>query len=253
MTIKSPDFSHVPALRALFAEAFDESDAFLDDFFKIGFSPERALAIFEVEEPVSALYTFDVECQGEKMAYLYAISTRRDMQGKGLARTLIKEAHTRLESLGYSSTILVPASPTLFNYYRRIGYIDACGICEQSYLPSGSSLPLRRIGLNEFLESRRKMLPGCAVVEEGPLAELLANHAEFYTGEGILLTAKRDGSRLFGVELLGNESLAPRILTSLECSEGKFRTIGSSRPFAMYYPLKKNVSIPTHFGITLDV
>ena len=253
MTIDTPKTSHAPALRALFKEAFSENDAFLDDFFELGFSTDRALAVFEHGEPVSAIYWFDVEYSGGVAAYLYALGTKREARGRGLARTLMDKLHVILRERGYSAAIIVPATPALFEYYRGIGYIDASGISEQMYTADGSTLPLTRLDTSEYLSMRRKILPTGGVIEEGAIAELLSRGAEFYTGEGFLLAARRERDRLFGIELLGDKSRAPSILTALGYSEGIFRFVGEDRPFAMYIPLTDSAKAPGHFGIALDI
>ena len=253
MTIKAPEISHVPHLRALFAEAFDEEEAFLDDFFDLGFSPERSLALFEGEELLSALYWFDVCCRGEKMAYLYAIATRRSSRGRGLAADLIEEAHSRLRALGYRATLLRPASHTLFGYYRRLGYLDATMISEFKCDSRDTAEKLRPVGLEEYLSLRQRMLPEGSVIQTGEMMRLLARGAELYAADGILLAARRQENRLLGIELLGDRSAAPGILAALGCKEGLFRTPGEGLPFSMYFPLSETATRPEYFGIALDV
>lgn len=253
MNIKPPEKSHVPALKALFAEAFSESSDFIDAFFKLGFSKDRALVGFEDEKLCSMLYWFDVECRGERLAYIYALATAKTSRGHGYAHALLNEAHRRLASLGYSHAILLPASPTLRDYYRSLGYIDGAGINEDQVSADESPVAIRRLTLTEYLTDRRRRLPSDAVIEEGAIAELLAFDAEFYTGEDFLLAARRDGDIFFAIELLGDSSLAPAILASLGYAKGRFRSIGDGRPFAMYCQLSPSANPPAHFGIALDV
>lgn len=253
MTIKNPEISHAPRLRALFAEAFDEEEAFLDDFFDLGFSPERSLALFEGDELLSALYWFDVYCRGEKTAYLYAIATRRDARGRRLAADLICEAHRRLRALGYRAAILVPNTPALFKYYRRLGYRDGTTISEFSCDSRATAAELRTVGLAEYLALRERMLPEGAVIQTGEMMELLTRDTELYAADGFLLAARRQKSRLLGIELLGNADAAPYILAALNCREGLFRTPGEGKLFSMYFPLAEEASRPEYFGIALDL
>ena len=253
MIIKRPEISHVPALKAIFAEAFGESEEFLDLFYSKAFSSERALAVFDADEPLSAIYWFDVEYHGKRAAYLYALATKREARGRGLAKMLMEELHALLKDMKYSASILVPATPELFCYYRGIGYLDACGIGEQVCVSDGTSIFLEQIDLSSYLARRRELLPYDAVIEEGAAASLLENWAKFYTGAGVLLAAGQNGSRLLGIELLGDLSRAPAILTSLGYTEGIFRYPGEDRPFAMYLPLAEDVPPPSHLGFALDI
>ena len=187
------------------------------------------------------------------MAYIYALATAKSSRGRGYARALLNEAHSRLASLGYTHAILLPASSTIREYYRLLGYLDGAGINEVQVSADKSSVALRRLTLAEYLTDRRRRLPKDAVIEEGSIAELLAFDTEFYTGESFLLAARRDGDSFFAIELLGDSSLAPAILNSLGYSKGTFRSVGDGRSFAMYYPLSPVAKPPAHFGIALDV
>ena len=82
--------------------------------------------------------------------------------------------------------------------------------------------------------------------------KFLSSQAKFYTGEDFLLAARKEGDRLFGLELLGEASKAGGILSSLGCTEGKFRVIGNERDFAMFIPLKESVIVPTYFAFAFD-
>lgn len=253
MTIENPKISHAPALRALFAEAFGESEEFLDLFFHHGYSRGRALAATEEKKLLGALYWFDCEAYGKRIAYIYGVATAKAYRGRGVCRTLMSAAHEHLWKEGYSSAILVPAEPSLFDFYSRLGYRTACGICEYEVSASDHSLPLREISVTEYAALRRGYLKEGAVIEEGPILDLLSTGAKLYTGEGVLLAARVVGNRLLCTELLGKTEKAPDILASLGCKEGLFRTVGTGRDFAMYLPLLAEASPPTYFGIALDI
>ena len=59
MTIDSPKIDQLPQLRALWKEAFGDTDAYLDSFFTLGFSPERCRCVTEDGQVSAALYWFD--------------------------------------------------------------------------------------------------------------------------------------------------------------------------------------------------
>lgn len=253
MTIESPKISHVPALRALFAEAFSEGEEFLDLFFGCGYSPARALIATEEEELLGALYWFDCEAYGKKAAYIYGVATAKKHRGQGVSTALMRVAHERLTGEGYSSAILVPAEPSLFDFYSRLGYRKACGISEYEATASNNPIPLREVSTEEYAALRRYCLPEGAVIEEGPILDLLSAGTKLYTGEGVLLAARLFGDRLLCIELLGKAEKAPDILASLGCKAGVFRTVGHGRDFAMFLPLTEEDTPPTYLGIALDI
>ena len=253
MTIDTPKISHAPVLRRLMMDTFGESDAFLDLFYSVAYSPERARAAYIDDKLVSALYWFDCECGGDRIAYLYAIATDKAHRGCGAASALIRNTEEHLRALGYSSAILVPQSPSLFSFYENLGFNRATEICEFSVEASKRKVALRELSADEFVTERARFLEDGGIKEDVTLIKLLTDNAKFYTGEDFLLAASRTGDHLVGIELLGARDLAPDILASLGCRTGRFRTPGQGRDFAMYLPLSPTATRPTYFGIALDI
>ena len=98
---------------------------------------------------------------------------------------------------------------------------------------------------------RKEILPTNAIALGKAAQELLAVQAEFYTGDGILLAAVREETKVIGLELLGDETAAPGIVAALGCREGVFRMPGEE-PFAMYIPLTEGAAAPGHLGFAFD-
>ena len=253
MTIDMPKISHAMALRTLFADSFGEEDAFIERFFSVSYSPSRARAVIDGEQVKAALYWFDCELHGKRVAYIFALSTAGSERGKGLATQLMKDTHEHLKSIGYSGAILVPAEDSLYGFYERLGYRDTAHIAEFSVTASDKTAEIKEVSSEEYLALREKFLPIGGVKESIELINLLAADAKLYTGKDFLLAARKCGDTLLGIELLGNTEKAPNILAALECSSGKFRTVGEDRKFAMLLPFEKKLSAPTYFGIALDV
>ena len=65
MIIDAPKLECVPALRALWREAFGDGDEFLDTFFDTAFSKERCRVAIDGERTVGALYWFDCSFKGK--------------------------------------------------------------------------------------------------------------------------------------------------------------------------------------------
>lgn len=252
-TTEKPDLSQIPALRNLWKEAFGDSDAYLDAFFRIAFSPDRCRCITEDGQVASALYWFDCQCDGKSIAYLYAVATAQSHRHKGYAAALLEDTHRHLNALGYAGALLVPATPSLFSLYEKQGYHTCCDIAEFHAQAGDMPLSLTKIPPEEYMQLRNAMLPRQAVLQNGAAIVFLSTEADFYKGEDVLLCAVKSGSTLLVKEFLGSPSAAPAVLSALHMPEGKFRTPGHGRPFAMFRSLSDVQSIsPSYFAFALD-
>lgn len=252
VTINAPKHENIPALRRLWQQAFGDTDAFLNDFFRLAFSPNRSRCLWVEGQLAAMLYWFDCECGGQKIAYLYAVATDRAFQNRGLCRTLMEDTHRLLLSSGYHCAMLVPGSESLFRFYEKLGYRTATCIREFTCQAGKEPVPLRQISREEYAQVRRQMLPQGGVVQENGALSLLEAQSGFYAGDGLLLIAGQDDGKVVCSELLGASKAAPGILAALGAEVGTFRTPGSEKPFAMYLPLTPNAKIPSYFGLALD-
>lgn len=57
--------------------------------------------------------------------YVFAVATRKERRGEGISTRLLEAAHGRAEEEGCAATLLVPAEPSLFEYYGKRGYQTA--------------------------------------------------------------------------------------------------------------------------------
>lgn len=250
MNLDHPHSCQIPGLRRLWQEAFGDSDAFLDGFFRLAFEPARCLCITEQEEILAALYWFDAECDGQPMAYVYAVATAKAHRGKGYCHSLMGALAQHLKSNGYAAALLVPGNESLAAFYESMGYRFFGGIHSFSCLPLFPAAPLRRLSPEEYGQLRRRYLPMGSVVQEGGSLSFLETYAELYAGEDFLLTVYREGTTAIVLELLGDPKAAPHILTALGAKQGTFRIPGKE-PFAMWLPFG-NAPEPAYFGLAFD-
>lgn len=253
MIIDKPTRSQIPFLRSIWREAFGDTEEFLDVFERTAFSVDRCRCVTVDGEVVAALYWFDCQYMGRRIAYLYAIATAKAYRGQGICHKLMEDTHRHLEGLGYEGAILVPSKRELFEFYKGIGYLTCSHIREFRCDAAESKIEVREITPCEYAQLRRSFLPSGAVVQENENLEFLQTQAAFYTGDGFLLAARGENDTLCGIELLGDESAAPKIVRALGCTEGSFRTVGTDVPFAMYRPVSESkLSPPTYFGLAFD-
>lgn len=247
-----PVCCHIPELRELWKLAFGDTDAFLDSFFSTAFSSDRCRCILEEGRIAAALYWFDCSVENQKAAYIYAVATHPEFRNRGLCRKLMADTHAVLASRGYVSAILVPQKESLRKMYAGMGYRDCGGLDTVTCTAGEIPVSVRAIGAGEFACLRRRFLPAAGVIQEKENLTFLAEQLQFYTGEGFLLAAYCEKDILHGIELLGNISAVPGIVKALGCTQGHFRSPGSTLPFAMFHPLEENVTVPTYFGFAFD-
>lgn len=251
MRIDYPVEAQIPELRRLWREAFGDDDSFLDLFFGAVFSSDRCRCVTVEDRVAAALYWLDCRCNDRPIAYLYAVATGKKHRGQGLCRALVADTHRLLSELGYAGVVLVPGELPLFEMYGSMGY-GPCSTVREFTCGAGSErAALRELTAEEFAALRRQYLPAGAVIQEGENLTLLSGLAKFYSGEDFLLCAADGGTRLRGLELLGNTDAAPRILAALGKDAGTFRTPGPGREFAVFHPLS-DAPTPSYFGFAFD-
>lgn len=234
-------------LKQLWKTVFGDTDAFLDAFFSIAYSPDRCRYLMEDDAVVSALYWFDCEYEGGKLAYIYAVATDPNHRGKGLASRLMAQTHAHLKALGYAGAVLKPAKG-LFPFYERLGYRSS-GYIRRFTANAGDPIPVKELSCAEFSQIRRKFLPKNGVRQEGLTLEFLHSFAHFYASEDALVCACPQEGVIF--EYLGNPNSAPGILKTLGIADAEIPTIGQEIPYTMFYPLNCTKT-PGYLGITLE-
>ena len=250
MRIDHPTRAEIPALRQLWQEAFGDTDAFLDGFFGSGFSPERCLRVWD-DQLAAAVYWFSCSCGNRKMAYIYALATKKRHRGRGYARALLERAAEILKEQGFSGILLVPGEPELFGMYRKFGFVKTLCVDAFAAEADGAPVPVRRICPEEYARLRQVALPVGGVVQEDENLAFLASFAGLYAGDGWLLAGTLEDGVFAGMEFLGDRSAIPGILAALGAKTGTFRTPGQRQVFAQYRSLD-GTPAPQYFGLAFD-
>ena len=252
MTFEYPGKDHIPQLLRLWKDVFGEYDGFWERFLDTAFSPDHCRCITEDGHVSAGLYWFDCSCEGDRIAYIYAVVTDPKHRGKGLCRKLMADVHALLKEQGYASVVLVPADENLRVMYRKMGYEDCTRIGRLTCTAGETTVQIRNVGFEEYADLRRKLLPKKAVLQEGVQISFLAAQAQLFAGQDFLLAAWLEGNTLHGMELLGNTNAAPGILRALGCETGVFQTPGANQPFSMIFKLRKTAVVPEYFGFSFD-
>ncbi len=118
----------VPALRALWKQAFGDGDDCLDPFFTKLYRPEDAFVVREKGAVAAMAFQLPMTVcyrgRSWAAAYLYAVATREDARGKGCCSALLDFAAKELERRGVKALLLVPGGPSLREFYRARGFSD---------------------------------------------------------------------------------------------------------------------------------
>ena len=123
----------------LWQDIFHDSDEYTDLFFNRVYKPENTLVIKHNECIVSALqmipYPVKLNDTIIQAAYLCGLYTHPLERGKGLMKTLMRYAMAEMKRRGYGLAIVIPAEPSLFIYYRNLGFTSPINhaIVFQSY------------------------------------------------------------------------------------------------------------------------
>lgn len=246
MEYRNPTQSEIPQLQAIWREAFGED--YLMEYFRTAFAIDHCYCAVEGGEVLSVIHWMDCTYPGGKLAYLYAIATRAHCRGRGIFRSLMQNTHTLLTEQGYAGTLLYPAEDELTAMYRKFGYAPCGTVAEFTAEAAGEGMPLREISAQEYAVLRRDFLPEDAVLHTASALDFLGEIAQCWQGERALLAGTKTGQALECMELLGDASAAPAVLTALGCTEGTFRTPGNDRPFAMFRPLRTGTPSLGYFG-----
>lgn len=148
----------IPALTQLWQQVFGDSPETIRAFYDAFPRVRAAAAENEAGELVSMVHvlpqTLTMNGQSIPTAYFYAIATREDYRGRGLAGTLLQFTEALLERLDFRCAVLVPAEPSLFSYYARLGYEPAF-LRNRTPFPGG-----REISQAEYHRRREALLTG---------------------------------------------------------------------------------------------
>lgn len=247
----TPDLS--VQLRELWKLSFGDDDVFLDHFFSTGFSPERCRCVVNEGRLLAALYWFDCQYQEETYAYLYAVATHPDFRHQGIIHYLLADTHQLLEQKGYAGALLVPGDEGLRKMYTSIGYQDCTTINTVVSASQPSDVLIHPVDREEYQKLRQNLLPKDGVIQEGACLKFLETQYKFYAGTGfVMCAAPKNDQILEAAEYLGNTDMIPGILCALGYAIGTFRIPGTTIPFAMLYPIKKEAAVPGYFGLAMD-
>lgn len=123
MELKQITATDFPQSKALWKEAFADSDGFIETYFASKENTEHAIGFFEGEKPLSQLFIlpfYAQTCGSEYEAgFLSGCATAPEARNRDLMRKLVRAAFEDMQRRGISISFL---QPFLHAFYRKFGY-----------------------------------------------------------------------------------------------------------------------------------
>lgn len=115
-------------VKQLWKLCFNDSDAFIDLYFRMRYS-DRINSYTEQDGKVVAAfqrvpYWMKLFNRVLPVAYISGACTHPDYRKRGIMRNLLADAHRLMFSEGVMASILIPANKGLETYYNRSGYVS---------------------------------------------------------------------------------------------------------------------------------
>jgi len=240
----------LPALRALWRQAFGDPDEVIGQFFTDAWTPEGMFVLRDGERLLAMAAWFPATlCEGRRgwqAAYLYAVATDESARHRGCCRQLLDFASGWLTGRGVKCLCLVPGSEELYRFYEKLGYarLFTRGLLTCPAVPTdGTASPA---GAPEYLAEREALLAGRTYLSYPvPVLEYQRKLAGLGGGGLFLLSrggrtgcacAASDGGRAVIYELLwpGDPAEgAAMVLAALGAKTAEVRVPEGGEPFGM--------------------
>lgn len=122
-SIRLADFSLFPQMTLLWQECFGDSEEYIRHFLE---SQKDCFPIVWEEKGkiLSMLFLLEMEFREKKGFYIYALCTKVEHRGKGIAGKLIEFSKSFAKDKDAVFLALIPGEATLFEYYRKMGFTD---------------------------------------------------------------------------------------------------------------------------------
>lgn len=201
-----------PKLKEIWKICFQDTDDYINLFFEKMYSVGCAV-VAEAEtkaEICSCMYVLDAGNMplpnGEKArcCYLYALGTMPEYRGMGLGGKVSKGAAQLGFDMGYDICITCPADDGLFEYYRKLGFLDFSSVskvtCEVHGEKSGQ---VKKSSLENYLGQREMLAPKDAIEYSRSFMEFLKESLEMFGGGLFTVDDEEDKCSVAAIEVPG--------------------------------------------------
>lgn len=126
MEIRRAGINDLDGITALWKSCFGDEGGYLAFYLSRAYRPEWVWLVMDGRLPVSMMTLMPcvewVDGREKQGTYVYAVATLPDYRHRGLMTLLHDRAEQACRRNGSSFMTLVPAEPSLFAMYRKLGY-----------------------------------------------------------------------------------------------------------------------------------
>lgn len=195
-------------IKSLWQLCFDDSEEFVDMYFRLRYNNEVNVAIESSNEVIAALQTLPYPmtfCGSEvQTSYISGACTHPDYRGNGVMKELLLQAFAKMLRNEVFFSTLIPAEAWLFDYYARMGYAPVFHYSRKT-ITVPDFIPSKNIAINsttdyqediyKFLNAKMAARPFCIQHTEDDFKVILSDLA---ISDGNLFFAI-EGSNVTGV------------------------------------------------------
>lgn len=166
-------------VKALWKLCFDDSEEFIEMYFRLRYSNEVNIAIESGNEVISALqmipYPMTFCGRQIQTSYISGACTHPDYRGKGVMKELLCQSFARMMHNKAALSTLIPAEPWLFDYYAGMGYAPIFRYCEKELTEQDGfvnrDIPIKKLTSEKeeaYLYFNRKMTERPCCIQHTP-------------------------------------------------------------------------------------
>lgn len=154
----------IPALTALWAETFGDSEHLIREFFRLLPDMGGGVAAVRTGEVIGAAYAITgMELAGAGMeaiacGYIYAVAVSKAYRRLGAGRALTLAAAELAKSRGAQIICTLPAEASLYGWYKDILGVDCVLRRKKRLIKSAAIAPCIRLSSTEYMLWRENML-----------------------------------------------------------------------------------------------
>ena len=147
-------------VKELWKLCFDDTDEFIEMYFKRCYSDDNNLFLLDKGNVISALQMIPFPmtfCGGEiNTSYISGACTHPVERGKGAMEKLLLQSLRRMKQQNILFSSLIPAEPWLFDYYNRMGYAGIFNYSERR-VPIPNVTPSREWQVHNHTEPNKEL------------------------------------------------------------------------------------------------
>ncbi len=257
--------SDLEPLKALWQAAFGDTAAFAETALCQFAGEENVYLCEEGGVPIAMLLAVPTTMAGQRGAYFYGLATQAEYRGQGVMTALMDYATEVLTRQGCQFIVLIPASPSLFDYYAARGFAKAFSLRTVKREISRNlwaQADFDSVTAKALLELRKVYTPNAIALPLPQMSVVLGNL--YAQGITIVSSAQgyglytRKGKTLYFIELQAeNDRAAMRLLEAARekevFAEDALITVGANQTTFIGEGIQREYGMIRFLGTPIDL